>query len=202
MTMEFAHLQITFDERVLRPRGWTQLQSRWAADLLEGAPPGPFLELCSGAGHIGLLAADLSGRDLVAVDLDPVACAFMRRNAEAAGLAGRVEVRQGELARALRPDEQFSLIVADPPWVLSRDVEAFPEDPTLAIDGGSDGLSVTRSILRACRQRLPVGGSLLIQLKDAEQARSVGAEATELGWHPGECRQGERGVVQQLLWQP
>ncbi len=134
----------------------------------------------------------------MAVDLDPVACTFMRGNAEAAGIADRVEVRQGEIESALLPGERFSMIVADPPWVLSRDVAAFPEDPTLAIDGGADGLSVTRSILRASTHRLPVGGSLLIQLKDAEQAATVGAEAGALGWHSGECRHGARGVVQQL----
>ena len=55
-TVEFGGLQITFDSRLLSPRPWTQAQSRWAASLLPNLPPGDVLELCSGAGQIGLLA--------------------------------------------------------------------------------------------------------------------------------------------------
>ena len=55
--MVFGHLPIAFDERVLRPRPWTVAQSRWAAELLHDRPaPSAVLELCAGAGHIGLLA--------------------------------------------------------------------------------------------------------------------------------------------------
>ena len=71
-TTTFGGLRIAFDDRVLTPRPWTELQSRWAAEVATDAPAGRLLELCSGAGHIGLLAAMLSGRDLLAVDVDPV----------------------------------------------------------------------------------------------------------------------------------
>ncbi|MBI2244007.1 MAG: methyltransferase, partial [Nocardioides sp.] len=55
-TMGFGPLRITFDGRVLRPRPWTAAQSEWAAEILADAPAGPVLELCAGAGQIGLLA--------------------------------------------------------------------------------------------------------------------------------------------------
>lgn len=201
-TAEFAHLRIAYDQRILEPRSWTAIQSRWAAELLEDAPPGPLLEVCSGAGHIGLLAADLSGRPLVAVDIDPVACDFMRRNAEGAGLGQRVEVREGTLASALRHGEQFALVLADPPWVITRDVTSFPDDPVLAIDGGEDGMTVTRTLLRDAAGRLPPGASMLVQLKDVEQADDVAHDGQRLGWSAGECRIGARGVVLQLVWKP
>src|SRR3954470_22156804 len=66
--MTFGDLPIEYDDRVLEPRAWTALQAEWAADLLEEAPPGPVLELCSGAGHIGLLAVSRQRRRLVCVD--------------------------------------------------------------------------------------------------------------------------------------
>ena len=72
--LAFGPLTIAFDERVLRPREWTAAQSAWAADLMTSAPDGPVLELCSGAGHIGLLAVLLSSRPLVCVDASSVAC--------------------------------------------------------------------------------------------------------------------------------
>ena len=55
-TAEYGPLSIAYDHRVLEPRPWTAAQSRWVSALLESAPPGPVLEICSGAGHIGLLA--------------------------------------------------------------------------------------------------------------------------------------------------
>ncbi|NLE98960.1 MAG: methyltransferase, partial [Propionibacterium sp.] len=71
--VDFDPLQIEYDERVLAPRPWTRMQSEWAAEIALRAPDGPVLELCSGAGHIGLEAARLSGRALVCVDQNPAA---------------------------------------------------------------------------------------------------------------------------------
>lgn len=134
------------------------------------------LELCAGAGHIGLLTLALStsrAHRLVAVDANPAACAFIRRNARAAGLAGRVDVRSGSITHAVRPDEHFDLIIADPPWVRHEDLQQFPADPVFAIDGGEDGLQIARSCLLAAEVCLHAGGSLLLQLGTTGQVAHV-----------------------------
>ncbi|CAN5498259.1 HemK/PrmC family methyltransferase [soil metagenome] len=198
-SMRFGGVTIEHDDRVLRPRPWTELQSRWAAELLAGAPDGAVLELCCGAGHIGLLVASLTGRPLVAVDLNPAACYFTRLNAEGAGLTSRVEVREGRLEEQVGDGETFALVVADPPWVTSADVARHPEDPLSAIDGGDDGLAVARACIAASAGHLLPGGSLLLQLGSTHQAERVLAEAVADGWLPGARRDGARGVVQQLV---
>ncbi len=198
-SLRFGGLTIEYDDRVLRPRPWTELQSRWGAELLQDAAPGPVLELCSGAGHIGLLLAALADRPLVAVDLNPAACYFTAHNAEGAGLSGRVEVREGRLEEALREQEQFALVSADPPWVTTEGVAEFPEDPLLAIDGGADGLAVARACLLACSGHVMTGGSVLVQLGSDAQADALSSWAQERGWEAGARRTGERGVVQQYL---
>jgi release factor glutamine methyltransferase len=179
--MEFAHLTIQYDDRVLRPRPWTATQSRWAAELIRRAPDGPVLELCTGAGHIGLLAVALEPRPLVAVDLDPVACHYARTNAEASGLSSLVEVREAALEEALAPDERFAVVIADPPWVPRESVDRYPEDPTLAIDGGPDGLDLARSCLRVAARHLVPGGPVLLQVGDREQAEALAGELEPLG---------------------
>ncbi|WP_134767586.1 methyltransferase [Nocardioides sp. 1609] len=204
-SLRFAGLTIEHDRRVLEPRPWTELQSRWAAELLDGGPDGPLLELCSGAGHIGLAAASLSGRAIVCVDLDPAACYFTRLNADGAGLGHRVEVREGSLDAALADGETFALAIADPPWVVTTEVTRFPDDPVLAIDGGPGGLDVAHACVRACRGHLEPGGSLLLQLGDDDQADQVVATAAEAGWREeGRRRAGagagtNGGVVVRLL---
>lgn len=192
-------LVVEYDDRVLEPRPWTALQSRWAVELLADAAPGPVLELCTGAGHIGLLVAAATDRSLVAVDLDPVACAFARHNAEGAGVAHRVEVRESPLATAPLPGEEFALVLADPPWVPSAEIGRFPDDPTTAIDGGPAGLDVAHACVEVAATCLVPGGSLLLQLGTQAQADRVAAAAvTGGGWREGARRTAARGVVLQL----
>jgi methylase of polypeptide subunit release factors len=159
--VDFEGLRIEYDEQVLTPRPWTAAQSRWAAELIRMAPPGPVLEVCSGAGHIGLLAVTLAPRSLVCVDADPAACAYLRRNVAAAEL--RVDVREGRMDEVLDRDEEFAVIIADPPWVPTDDTARFPEDPVSAIDGGADGLDLVRSCLAVIDRHLAVAGSAVLQ---------------------------------------
>lgn len=202
-TRRFGPLEILYDERVLEPREWTAAQSGWAAELLVDAPEGPVLELCAGVGHIGLLALALktapSPRHLVAVDLNPVACEFLRRNVRAAGLEDWVEVREGAIEEVLRPDETFAMVIADPPWVEHTRIGDFPRDPAIAIDGGPDGLVIARMCLRATARHLLPEGSAILQLGNTGQVEALEPEIEELGLGLLEVREYERGVLVRLL---
>ncbi len=195
--LSFGTLTIAFDERVLRPREWTAAQSLWGTELLREAPPGPVLELCAGAGHIGLLAVSGTGRRLVCVDASDVACDFARANASAAGLADLVEVRHARLQDAVGPDERFPLVIADPPWVPREDTGRFPEDPLSAIDGGDDGLDVARACLDVIGGHLAPGGTALLQLGSEAQADGLRPALTGHAQplQMTEVRQFVRGVV-------
>lgn len=192
----FGDLLIDFDARVLEPRPWTAAQSRWASELLRNAPAGPVLELCAGAGHIGLLAIRHEPRPMVSVDLNPVACDYARANAARAGLADLVEVRQGEMDEVLEADERFALVIADPPWVPREETFRFPEDPVAAIDGGADGLDLARTCWTLADRHLLEGGWAVLQLGTVEQVRRL---ARELGGRTSlrvrEHRTFDRGVL-------
>ena len=101
-TATFGTLSIDFDDRVLEPRPWTAAQSTWAADLMRGAPAGPVLEVCAGAGHIGLLA--IAPRAAAAGQRRPRPGGVRLHQGERrrAGLADRVEVREGRAGRRAR----------------------------------------------------------------------------------------------------
>jgi release factor glutamine methyltransferase len=191
----FEGLRIRYDERVLAPRAWTVLQSRWAASLLAGPPDGPVLELGAGAGQIGLAAVRGTGRRLICIDRDPVAAAYARANAEEAGLASSVEVRRAPMTHAVRPDELFALVIADPPWVTTDDTHRYPEDPMGAIDGGEDGLDVARACVEIAAGHLVPAGALLVQLGATGQVDDLREYAGELGLVYTEVRSGERGVL-------
>lgn len=197
-TVDFGGLWIAFDDRVLRPRPWTLEQALWAEALLPALPEGPVLELCSGAGQIGLRGVHGSGRRLVCVDANPVAAAYAVSNARAAGLGDALDMREGDLGATLDPLERFPLVIADPPWVPRAGTQQFPEDPLLAIDGGDDGLRVIRMCLRVIESHLAPGGVALLQLGTPEQATSVTHLLSSPDLHAGELRVYQGGVVLRL----
>ena len=197
-TIDFDGLAISFDGRVLRPRPWTVAQSRWAALLLDGLPPGPVLELCAGAGQIGLAAVARSPRRLLCVDANPDATAFAAANAKAAGMADQVEVRTARLTDALSEDEGFALVIADPPWVRRAETGRFPEDPLAAIDGGDDGLEVARDCVAVIGAHLLPRGAALLQLGSADQVAALGSAMSAAGLRASAVRTCHGGVVARL----
>jgi methylase of polypeptide subunit release factors len=198
---DFGGLSIAYDDRVLTPRRWTTMQSYWAAELLRDSPPGRVLELCAGAGHIGLLTVALAPRDLVMVDVNPHACDFARRNADANRLVASVDVRHGDLQDVIPADEGFAGIIADPPWVPSAGIDRFPDDPVVAIDGGADGLELAWSCLEVMSRHLLRGGWGILQLGTEAQAERVAERCAtqELGLEVRETRgYDDRGVLVRL----
>lgn len=175
----FGPVDVTYDDDVLEPRPWTIHQSRWAIEILDEVPAGPVLELCAGAGQIGLVVAVEADRTLVQVDVEPVACAHARTNAERAGVTA--DVRCGRLDEALGPDEQFPLVLADPPYVPSGEVDGLPDDPRGAVDGGDDGLDIARTCIAVAARHLAVGGRLVLQLGSSEQADALRSTAGDHG---------------------
>jgi methylase of polypeptide subunit release factors len=166
----FGGLALRAGPEVIVPRGWTVAQSRWAAELARDLPPGPLLELCAGCGPIGLEAARLTGRAAVLVEASEEACRWARANTRANGLGDRVEVRHARMAEALAAGERFPLVLADPPYVPRDEVDAFPEDPVTAIDGGPDGLDPLREVAELLPDHLVSGGVALVQTRGPEQA--------------------------------
>ncbi len=169
----FGPIVVEYAEGLLEPRGWTFAQSAWAAQLASTAPAGPVLELYAGAGHIGLAAALLSGRSLVQVDDSAQACAWAARNA--ARLSLESDVRCATVDAALRADERFSLVIADPPYLRSDEVTRYPEDPRHAIDGGDDGLAEIERALRVIASHTTPDASALLQVRGARQGSAVTA---------------------------
>lgn len=167
--LRFGDLEIQYDDQVLHPRGWTRAHAARAAACLRDGPPGRLLELCTGVGGIGLLAVTMHPADAVLVDIDEVACRFARANTTAAGLDGRVVVRQRPVTDCVEEGEVFPVVVADPPWVPAAETDRFPGDPLSAIDGGNDGLDLARDCVRTIAGCLHPDGSAVLQLGSTHQ---------------------------------
>jgi methylase of polypeptide subunit release factors len=98
---------------------------------------GRTLDLGSGCGIQALLAEDHSSR-VVATDRNPRAVAFTRLAAALAGV--EVDAREGDLLAPVA-DEQFDLVVSNPPFVVS------PQGRYTYRDAGLDGDEVCRRLV-------------------------------------------------------
>ena len=53
-------------------------------------------------------------------------------------------------------------------WITSHGLPIYGREPTLALDGGADGLQLIRGLLAAAPDRLVPGGLLLMEIEASE----------------------------------
>lgn len=168
---------------VLDPRPDTETLIELTLDRLRDRRSESLTILDLGAGSGAIVCALLSElRDAraVAIDLSARACAATTTNVVRCGVAERATVVQGCWARAI--DAPFDVVVSNPPYIASEEIAALaPEvrlyDPTLALDGGADGLDCYREIIGDLPRLLAPRGLTVFEV-GAGQARDV---ATLLG---------------------
>lgn len=159
------------NEHVLVPRPDTEcLVERALASLPEGAR---FADLCTGSGCIAVSML-LQRPDLhaTALELYPETLATAVRNAALNGVADRMTSVQADLldggVAALAAFAPFDAIVSNPPYIPTETVRGLsPEvlcEPFAALDGGADGLTFYRAILRDYPALLAPGGQILLEI--------------------------------------
>ncbi len=116
------------------------------------------LELGTGCGLVAIVAAK-AGAQVIATDQSEVAVHNAQKNVSLHKCKARVEIRQGDLFEPIRSDEQFSLLVFNPPYLPGT-----KEDPAFdpAWSGGNRGYEVTERFLEQCNSHLQADGRLLL----------------------------------------
>ncbi|TQF65699.1 peptide chain release factor N(5)-glutamine methyltransferase [Rhodococcus spelaei] len=162
---------------VFVPRPETELLLAWAIAVLEDCPARPpvVLDLCTGSGALALAVAHARpDADVHAVELDPKALSWARRNADTRALDGdtAITLYQGDVTdRALLTDLEgrVDLVVSNPPYIpegAELDREVAEHDPAVALFGGPDGLSVITPMVSNIARWLKIGGALAIEHDD------------------------------------
>src|SRR5690606_7230633 len=121
------------------------------------------VDLCTGSAAIALSLAMETGADVVAVEVDPLALQWARRNA-----AGRVEVLVADVcADDLSHRGPVGVAGSCPPSSPEARVPRAPEvalhDAPGALYGGVEGLDVVRCVLAQARRLLRPGGRVLLE---------------------------------------
>jgi release factor glutamine methyltransferase len=173
---DLCGLRVAIDPGVFVPRRRTALLAREALSLVPRDVARPVvLDLCCGSGAVGaVLVAAMPHVELHAADIDADAVACAQRN-----LVGHA-VHRGDLYEPLprRLQGSVHLLVANAPYVPTDELRLLPRDvldhePTVALDGGADGLEVQSRVVRGARDWVMPGGHVLVETSAHQAAASV-----------------------------
>ena len=130
-----------------------------------------FLILVRGSGALLIsLLLEWPGAVGVGVDVSGEALVMARQNAAQLGCQDRSTFLQGHWLEALdgMELEPFDLVVCNPPYIPSNDIEGLARevnlfDPRLALDGGADGLDPYREIIPQLRKVMTRTGMAIFE---------------------------------------
>ena len=137
------------------------------------------LDVGTGSGCLAVAVGVHAKETIVhALDVSPAALNMARANAERHGVADRITFHEGDALRALPSVGLFDVIVSNPPYIPSLEIESLQvevrdHDPRLALDGGADGLDFYRSLARHGLSRLQPDGRLLLEVGDGQAGAVV-----------------------------
>lgn len=167
----FYGMNLHVDSNVLIPRDDTCAVTALAIKkglYLEQTPR--ILDLCTGSGCIGLaIASRVKDARVTLADISKDALAVAKKNVMRQKLSGRVSCYQADaLAPAPNFLGKFDMIVSNPPYITSEEMEQLPRsvrdyEPHLALHGGDDGLLFYREIIRNYSDALKPGGYLCFE---------------------------------------
>lgn len=195
---EFYGLDFDVLPDVLIPRPETELLIEtalaWAQTQIQPQQPLRCLDIGTGSGCIPItLATRLPNAGFTATDISPAALAIARQNAQKHGVGERIRFVEADLfGDSVFGDSVFDdsnirisnteyLITSNPPYIPTetlRGLEVYGREPTLALDGGPDGLALIRRLLAGLTANHWQPGLLLVEIEN-RQGAAVAALARE-----------------------
>jgi release factor glutamine methyltransferase len=172
----FCGLEFKVNQDVLTPRpeteilaelGWKVLQK-----LAETMSTPAALDFGTGSGCLAVtLAQKCPPAMITAIDISRSALRIAEMNAGAHGVQDRIRFVESDGFSAV--DGVFDLIISNPPYIPHDEIPSLqPEvrkfDPTLALDGGADGLNFYRRLALEARMHLRAGGTIAMEFGDGQ----------------------------------
>ena len=123
------------------------------------------VDLCTGSGAIAIAVKKKSDAKVCAVDISEGAIDLAKENATLNN--AEIEFVKSDLFESIL-DKKFDVIISNPPYVKSNDISTLQKEvkdfePTLALDGGDDGLDFYRLISKDAVNHLNEGGCLFLE---------------------------------------
>ena len=181
---EFFGMDFEVTPNVLIPRPETELLVERAIAWLKESPlRRNVADVGTGSGVIAIsIAVHVPEVHVLATDISYPALDVARRNAGKFDVLHKVDFVQCDLLperhTPLLRELRFDLICANLPYIPTETLHNLPvfgREPTLALDGGDDGLELIRRLLRMAPDWLAPDGLILLEIESTH-----GNEASDL----------------------
>lgn len=171
---EFFGLDFDLSPDVLIPRPETELLVRKALDWITGAPDRRTIaDVGTGSGCIAVsIAVHAPEVTVLATDISEPALQVARSNARKLGVAEQIRFVRCDLlpphTSQLTSEEHLDLVCANLPYIPTAELHSLPvfgREPSLALDGGVDGLNPFRRFFSLAPEWMAPGGLMLLEIE-------------------------------------
>jgi release factor glutamine methyltransferase len=171
---EFFGMEFDITPDVLIPRPETELLVEKAIAWLQESPVRRTVaDVGTGSGVIAVtLAASVPDVRVLATDISLPSLEVARENAIKFDVINRIDFVQCDLLPyhigSLPTERHFDLICANLPYIPTETLQSLPifgREPTVALDGGADGLALVRRLLDIGPGWLAPNGLMLLELE-------------------------------------
>ena len=202
---EFWSIALAITPDVLVPRPETETVVEGALDfVVRGGlrmEKLRILDIGTGSGALLLaLLRELPNATGTGTDISTGALKVARENAGRCGVEGRCTFVVCDIASVV--EGPFDLLVSNPPYIAHDEITSLaPEvkdyDPTVALDGGDDGLAAYRAIAADAKRLLAPGARMFVELGAGQEA-AVRDLFTNVGLIAGIARTDMAGIPRVL----
>jgi release factor glutamine methyltransferase len=174
----FHNIELQVGPGTLIPRPETELLVDIAlAEITKLNKPTKVLDLGTGSGAIALaIASAAPPASVIATDQSSEALVIAQQNAKLLNLAKQVQFLQGNWYGALIQEDQFDVIVSNPPYIANHDPHLIQGDlrfePASALTDYGSGLSCLQAIISESGTFLKPGGLVAVE-HGFDQSESV-----------------------------
>ena len=156
-------------------------------DVKQLSQPERILDLCTGSGCIAIALATRFVDALVdAIDIDKGALDVAMVNVDHHDLGHQVNVIESDLFAKIPAENQYELIVTNPPYVDAAIMADLPPEflyePEHALAAGQDGLDLVHRILFEASDYLSPDGLLVCEVGDSEWALKQAYPEIQFDW--------------------
>ena len=105
----------------------------------------------------------------LALDISNKALVIAQKNADTNQILNRINFIQSDLFKNLQNDQIFDIIISNPPYIPTNDIENLQDEvrlyePRIALDGGLDGLDFYRKIAEQSQKFLKNNGDIFLEI--------------------------------------
>ncbi|MFH1185256.1 MAG: peptide chain release factor N(5)-glutamine methyltransferase [Chloroflexota bacterium] len=171
---EFFGLDFDITPDVLIPRPETELLVQTALAWMEGAADRRTIaDIGTGSGCIAIsIAVHMPDARILATDISLPVLEVARSNAHKFGLAERIEFIECDIlpphTAGLSSEQHLDLVCANLPYIPTAELHSLPvfgREPSLALDGGADGLDPFRRFFALAPEWMAPGGLMLLEIE-------------------------------------